>query len=237
VTGPDIVYVVRPGDDNEELRYSIRSLRFLPHGQVWIVGHKPSWLDNVRHIPTDQTATKYLNATGNIRTACEHPDMPDQFVWCNDDFFAMQPATHLPIWHQGPITKVIRRFSKRPGPYLAGMKATLALLQDLGISEPLSYDLHLPMLVDRDRLLDAIELRETVDLAHTRSLYGNLYGIGGTQVEDVKVYTRDATGWTWYPWLSTTDTSFRDYPVGAHIRATHPAASQYEAETAASVAA
>ncbi len=47
MTHPDVVYVVRPGDKNEELRYSIRSvIANLPHRKVWIAGYKPTWLSD-----------------------------------------------------------------------------------------------------------------------------------------------------------------------------------------------
>ena len=40
----DIVYNCRPGKQNEELRYSIRSvMENLPHDNLWVVGGKPEW--------------------------------------------------------------------------------------------------------------------------------------------------------------------------------------------------
>jgi hypothetical protein len=36
VRTPDVVYVVRPGEKNEELRDSLRSLAHLPHGKGWV---------------------------------------------------------------------------------------------------------------------------------------------------------------------------------------------------------
>lgn len=42
----DILYLCRPGE-NLELRYSLRSLRNVPHGRVWIFGDCPDWVTNV----------------------------------------------------------------------------------------------------------------------------------------------------------------------------------------------
>ena len=42
---PDIVYFVKPSEDNDELKYSLRSLKNLNHGQVYLVGYRPSWVD------------------------------------------------------------------------------------------------------------------------------------------------------------------------------------------------
>ena len=46
----DAVYYVRPGDRNDELRYSLRSLANLPHDRVWIVGHTPPWVTGIESI-------------------------------------------------------------------------------------------------------------------------------------------------------------------------------------------
>ena len=41
----DVVYCVKDDPDNEELRYSLRSLKNLPHQKVWIYGGGPKWLN------------------------------------------------------------------------------------------------------------------------------------------------------------------------------------------------
>lgn len=40
----DIVYFVKESAKNEELRYSLRSLKNFPHGRVWFYGYCPSFL-------------------------------------------------------------------------------------------------------------------------------------------------------------------------------------------------
>ncbi|MEU0273202.1 hypothetical protein ABZ129_15340, partial [Streptomyces sp. NPDC006307] len=60
---PDIVVPVREGAVNEQLRFALRSwAAHLPHGRVWLVGHRPRWAANVEHIATRQTGTKYQNS-------------------------------------------------------------------------------------------------------------------------------------------------------------------------------
>ncbi|MFF3129757.1 hypothetical protein ACFVRD_48125 [Streptomyces sp. NPDC057908] len=52
---PDIVYVVRPWNQNEQLRYSLRTLANLPHRRVWIAGYCPTWVGpDVGRIPVAQ---------------------------------------------------------------------------------------------------------------------------------------------------------------------------------------
>ena len=57
----DIVYLIKvdPENDSEELRYSLRSLKNIPHQKVILVGEKPEWVTNVEFIPVAQTKTKH----------------------------------------------------------------------------------------------------------------------------------------------------------------------------------
>lgn len=103
---PDIVYPVRPGTINEELRYSLRSLANVPHGRVWIAGHRPPWARGVGHIPVPPQATKYLGSTANLRAAVEHPEVAEEFLYFNDDFFVMTAVQEVPALHRGPVDRV-----------------------------------------------------------------------------------------------------------------------------------
>lgn len=60
---------------------------------------------------------------------------------------------------------------------------------------------------------------------HKRTLYGNVVGIGGWQAHDFKVKVGGGRDW---PFLSTSDASFRAQPVGAYIRERFPDPSPYE---------
>lgn len=47
----DLVWIVKPGDGNEELRWSLRSaVAHVPHERVWIVGSRPGWC-TAPHVP------------------------------------------------------------------------------------------------------------------------------------------------------------------------------------------
>ncbi|WP_406425861.1 hypothetical protein [Streptomyces sp. NBC_01589] len=157
---PDIVVPVREGAVNEQLRYALRSwAAHLPHGRVWLVGHRPQWAAGVGHIPTRQAGTKYQNTTVAVRAACEHPDVSERFLLCNDDFFAMHPVEEMPVFHRGPVRRVEAYYAARAsGKYLRGMRETRELLESLGHPEPLSYELHVPLPVDRAGMLNVLEL-------------------------------------------------------------------------------
>lgn len=228
MTLPDVVYVVRPGEVNEELRYSLRSLVNLPHGTVWIAGHKPRWVtDEVRHIPVQAKPGSHVNAKANLRAACQHPEVAERFVYFNDDFFVMQALTELPVMHRGPLSAVIQSGNMATA-YTRAMRKTLDILAARGVAEPLMYDLHAPMLVDKAGMLEALALC-SYPMVQERTLYGNLQAIGGERRHNHKV-RRSEKGWSSWPFLSTNDSTFASLPVGDHIRATFPDRSPYETD-------
>lgn len=221
----DVVYLCREGE-NEELRYSLRSLRNLPHGCVWIFGGAPEWIRGAEVVPTDQHDTKYRVTTRAMRAACEHPGVSDPFVLMNDDFYVMEPVAAVPVLHRGPVDAVIADYLERRGRsgYVDGMVATRDLLAELGCEAPLSYELHVPLPVGKVAMLEALEVGEAsgIPVLHKRTLYGNLAGIGGARLPDCKIVSaRDGRVASRQrklgPWLSSSDASFAGLaPLLAH---------------------
>lgn len=186
----DWVIPVRVAARSEELRYMLRSLaEHVPqHGRVWLVGHRPAWARAVEHIPTVQDGTKYQNTTRAVRAACENEQVSDPFVLANDDMFTMRRCREIPVLHRGPIREVEAYYARRgSGAYLRGMRETRELLEQLGVVEPLSYELHVPLVVGKAAMLAALDAGRGLDVVHKRSLYGNLAGVGGVQATDIKI--------------------------------------------------
>jgi hypothetical protein len=189
----DVLFLVRRGDVNEELRYSLRSLANVPHGRVWIAGHRPAWVSaDVGLVRVQQFRGKHSNAKANLEAALRCDEISESFLYMNDDFFVMQPMESVPALHRGSIAEVA---AEQPGSsdYVEAMHATRRILVDLGIPEPLSYELHVPMLVTRSGMLEALQWVNHPRIQE-RSLYGNLAGVGGERIEDLKVYGGE-TGW------------------------------------------
>ncbi|WP_190122173.1 hypothetical protein [Streptomyces inusitatus] len=227
----DIVVPVRAVPRAEQLRYALRSWAAnLPHRRVWVVGHRPPWLTDAGHIPTVQDGSKYRNTTAAVRAACLHPEVSQTFLLCNDDFFVMHPLPGgMPVLHRGPVRTVEAAYAARPGEYLEGMRQTRELLTDLGHPEPLSYELHVPLPVDRDGMLDALDLGGHLPVLHKRTLYGNLAGLGGEEIADVKILHRAPRGYgAGDRFLSTMPDSFTNGAVGRHIREAFPQRCRYE---------
>ena len=190
----DILYTLKCGSNCDELTYSLRTLRNIPHERVFIVGDCPDNIrkDKVVHIPTVQTGTKWKNSMHNFRTACTDNRLSEDFILMNDDFFILRPITEKDLlvrW--GTMQAVHDLYFKKHGKetnWMRGMRETAELLKKRGISDPVCYDLHTPMILNKRKFLQLFELDgvKDIDVLHARSLYGNLYGVGGTYMDDVK---------------------------------------------------
>jgi len=231
----DVVYMVRDGDDNEELRYSLRSLVNLPHDRVFFIGYQPNWVTNVHLIARRQLPhSKFVNTTRNLIRACESPAISDDFILMNDDFFIMKPLESLPVMHRGDISKVIRKYENIPGgiPYAKTMRNTVRIIQEMGLENPVSYELHVPMAINKKLYLEAwykaLDHNDgnILDI-NKRTIYGNYAKTYGNRINDVKI-TTDSTPSINETFLSTEDTAFINYKVGKYIRDTFQGACNYE---------
>jgi hypothetical protein len=237
---PDVVYICQTGEHNEALRYSLRSLRNLPHGRVWIVGYKPKWVDNVGYIPTVQRGPKHANTWRNWQAAAGHRELSDRFVLFNDDFFVTRPIDTVPDLHRGPLDQMAAWYAKkRLIAYKERALQTSRLLRAAGRTDLLSYELHTPMNVVRSQLaqgLHWLDRHRTGPLENVskRTFYGNMAGLGGQQARDVKVQSSKAgLPETALPFLSSSPLSWNGL-TGGWVRRAFPDPSPYERGTSAS---
>lgn len=234
----DVVYYVAAEPRNEELRYSLRSLETnLPdHGRVIVAGYCPEWLTGVEHVPVKAIGqSKWRRALDNFRAALEPRGYgpagpPEQFLLMNDDFYLMWPVgpDGFPVWHAGTTDEQIKRYGS--GVCRAGMRATAQVMRAHRLGARLySYELHVPMMMDRARAAAALQMYEGVDPFYIRTVYGNLARLGGARHCDVKVHHGDPTEWrAEWPYLSTSQRAFERGQVGRDIRDRFPVPSRYE---------
>lgn len=210
----DFVYICKDGD-NEELRYSIRSvMASFPDAKVWLVGGKPSWYRG-NFIFIQQRSAKYINAINNLKAVCSSPDISEEFVLMNDDFYIIEKLESIDNFHGGLLLDKINLYKTitQNSGYISKLEKTLNKLSDLGISSAFDYELHVPMIMEKDKLKTV--LRHGSEFLW-RSMYGNLFSVGGTKMVDVKVYidgpltakSYDINNKT-HKYLSSTDTSFQ----------------------------
>lgn len=208
---------------SEELIYALRSLRNVPHGDVWVIGDDPNL--NVKHIPYRQMHDIAKNTLEILDIAVDTPEISDNFIWMADDAYIMQPIRSIPVLHRGTYDRVIERHQARVyNYYVQRMIRTNAKLKELGIQSPLCYELHVPFVISKKKWL---QVREHITPALNKlSMYGNLCKIGGTKTKDVKVRQKD-----WIPqgpFASSHERTFGTNSLGKKVRELFPERSIHE---------
>lgn len=236
----DVVIIFKNQGSSEELRYCLRSIdKNFPHRNIIISGDLPDWCTNVIHLPlksNQKPKSSWEDQAYKIKNACLDSRVSEDFTFWNDDFFCLQPTQELPNWYLDTLLEdVIRRSAihKMNNKFIVGMRNTHKLLKDKGVDVPLSYELHLPMIMRKYRWIDVFDMMKG-KLANNnspvfhRSIYGNMFYDYNVQREDVKYIKMDDG----YPkdtdYLSTLDTRFERSGVGQYIRDKFPEKSRYE---------
>ena len=209
----DFVYICKEGV-NEELKYSIRSVvESFPDSNIWVVGGKPDWYVG-NYIEVHQIHTKYKNAVENLKMICSSPQISNKFVLMNDDFYIIKKINNIGTFHGGYLLNKINLYQKLNGNsnYTRKLNATYKRLKAIGIDDPLDYELHVPMVMEKQKLQEVLDKN---DQFLWRSMYGNIFKVGGSEMQDVKVYTRGPLVFKSYnldidnhTYLSSADSSF-----------------------------
>lgn len=226
----DVVYFVKNADENEELRYSLRSLEAnFPCGKVWFFGGCPAGLGPDVHVPVVQDQdSKYLRVRNMLRRACFNEEITPSFWLFNDDFFIMKRQHNPKPAIRGTLENRVAQLEKQfglPRPYSNRLKATARVLRSRGC-DTLDYELHIPFLVNRERAQKVLSTFSD-DFAF-RSIYGNYNYIGGEIRKDVKVFDLEEAPDETMDFLSTSDVSFRVGIVGEYIRKRFQKKSRWE---------
>jgi hypothetical protein len=226
----DYVYICRKGE-NEELRYSIRSVvKNLPTGNIWVVGYKPDWYVG-NFIPVKDTEYKFENIKKCMSAIVNSQDISDDFVSMHDDFFITKEIDTIPILYGGPLQDRVSLYKEisPSSAYTRLLSNTYKKLVSLGIKDPLDYDIHVPMIMNKSLLGKILSMPYL-----ERSNYGNVFEIGGLPSSDVKVYSRSRMSSRSYDFingesyfLSTEDSSFEK--IKGTIANLFPNPSQHEA--------
>ena len=233
----DIVYLVKNARKNEELIYSLRTLKNLPHDKVFIVGGCPDDVkkEKITYIPIVQTGNKFRNTANNLELICRESRLSEEFILMNDDFFILKPitdpATELNLC-RGYVSEVIEEYTQKYGndgnQYIVGMGQAKTFLEDIGIKNPLSYELHIPIVMAKNEVLRAFSLPylKTIQPGHIRTIYGNLFKNGSKITNDVKVRVGHYKPIKSQGFLSTADNTW-EY-VKPYIHGLFPDKSEYE---------
>lgn len=232
----DIVCFVKESDNNEELRYAIRSWeKNLPHRRIVLVGYKPSWLnDKIRHIKVEQKQIekpedKYHNTTRLMIAACQNERVSDDFYLANDDMFIMKPVKFIPLHHWGTVGEVIERKEKEGtalDPYYMEMMRMIP-------PEWKSYAIHVPMPINKNLWLSIYDTYHHLPPFHAnrRTIYGRFLNsnLSIKLDKDVKIYDARHYDFDSFTYLSTAPGLLdNNSPVGRYIKNKFKEPSRYE---------
>jgi len=209
---------------SKELIYALRSIdQNLPHRNVYIIGDDTPELA-IENIQFQQSSDIARNTADIITLACNNPDISDDFIYTHDDIFVMNPIAKIPIHYKTTFRELLSDVKKPNDYYTKRAIKTYQKLRELGISEPLCYELHIPFVINKKKWL---ETAETAGYQFNKtSIYGNLHEIGGTQLKDPKVFRTD-----WLPsgdFISTHEATFDKFQAGRIIRSRFAERCRYE---------
>jgi len=214
----DIVYTVKQNKNNDELRYSLRTLENLPHRSVFIFGYVPDWAQNVIARPMAQKGNdKWEKTADSLWSVANEKDLSEDFVLFNDDFFVMSPVQRLPYYFDRTLEQRIGDFRKKGmlNSYTTRLFNASEALKSRGKTTK-NYELHLPMVINKEKYKKLWELYPGIGAK--RSLYGNEYMVEGIQRPDCKIYQTYDHPNLGIDFLSTTDGSFSSGRAGQEIR-------------------
>lgn len=228
----DIVYILKPELDTEELIYSLRSVEAnFPHKKVWFVGGQPKGLKPDVALPHVQGgANKWERIRSSMLKVMTQPDLTEEFFLFNDDFFIMKPfkgkfvnyADKTLTWRIGDLQKTYTWLNN----YGRTLVKAREELKCQGFGE-VNYEVHTPMLFQKALVPTVLKCSSP----QMRSIYGNVNAIPYIQHDDFKIYDTETVPKDW-PFLSTNDDIFRRGKVGEYIRECFPNPSRFErAET------
>lgn len=180
---PAVYIYKKTSDRGRELQFSLRSLANITNwnGQVFIIGHRETWLTGVTVIDAEKDAEPHIDRNNKLRAIVASKEIPDDFIFMNDDFYCTEP-TELTAMYNGSLD------TDALGNWATSKRETAKFLQDNGIESPLNYDIHTPILFNKQKLAEVLKLIGNTTLL-PRSVYGNLFEIGGKPYIDRKTRT------------------------------------------------
>ena len=227
----DVVYIVGFDEDNEQLRYSLRSLaKNIPHRNVWIYGGRLNWYSEKIQLGDREQrgGYKWQKASFSLRPICQNGQLSDDFVLMNDDFFILKPIEKLDYFYHTTLADTIaerRDDINAPNSYKHIIADAKRWLDDRQLPDK-DYELHLPMIFNKKKLLELLQ-EQGAWVGATRSRYANKYAVGGEERQDVKIFKAEASLKPDADFVSTTPHSFAGR-LGREIRDHFPNACKYE---------
>ena len=229
---PDVVFCIGPSVGRDEFQYALRSLDNLEHGEVWIVGHKPKWVRNVIHVPFDGGA-KWQALNDVWRVIASVSDITERFYYSEDDYFITKPVEgEIPNYYLDTLDERVLALDEAgaSGGWSQSLRATREVLVKAGIPHPISFDVHIPMLVEKERI--PLHLDDGSRPLRYRSLVGNFASRPPKRIStDVKTVSPEEcqrVHGLGLGFLSSNEATFESSGVKAVLAELFPNPSRYE---------
>lgn len=229
-----LICPVRPGDNNEELRFALRSWETNLHLgsplQLLTVGYKPSWLDPDLHVEGNLHSSMPFNVFDNVRLGAEHAQRftgedHEEALYMNDDFFCLDPVgAVLPVRRNITLAEHIAKFPTSGGTWWAqSLRLTASWLSEVGFPQPPSFEVHRPLPATLSGMIEALsrwDMGSGDMVPQWRTVYGVLNRVDAYPVVDAKLGTKQRGVGT--PWVSTSDQTWRIYAASIRQRFQKP---------------
>lgn len=203
----DVVYVLgnQSIHNNNELRFSLRSLEKFCSGynNIYIIGEKPYFLQNVIHYPHKDTSVKAISILNKIKYACTITDISEKFLFINDDHFFCKPLDVTQMEYQYNNEERQKIIDTRPSgdDYRHLVLNTFKKFPDADY-----YDIHKPIIYEKSKFLSMcknVKFENYSTGLLIKSTYCAVNGIKGIEapdyilrekldIEDINEYLKDA---------------------------------------------
>lgn len=209
----DVVYVYKK-NGSLELDWSLKSLKNIKHRNVYIVGDQTD-LDAIHVQPmVNKWSSKsaYHDQINKMLTACWIPELSEDFILMNDDFFVLE-KWEPENYHRGDLDMHIKA-RRVMDAYSRSLMETKRYLEAKGLATN-SYELHTPFVFNKNKLSDLILGLDfnTRTRYQIRSIYGNTYSVDAEYRMDVK----NPALFQGLDLISTNERTFL-YEIGDYIR-------------------
>ncbi len=173
----DVVYIYKQQKNEEELRYSIRSVcKNFSHRNIYILCDKrPRWANkNLKCILVESKNDKYYDVNNKLIKACNTEEISDNFWLFNDDFFILKRMyDNQRNRFEGFLSDKIEHLCTRKNVDINYLQR-LAALEDycftLYEKYPLNFELHRPFRYNKQLLKEV--LSTDIKCVGRNSLYG-----------------------------------------------------------------
>lgn len=143
---------------NNELRYCLRSVEqnFSGVDNVYIIGQKPDWIQNVNHIAVEDIRDgkfRDYNIYLKIVAGCRTAELSEDFLYMSDDHFILQEylIREFPYYYRGNLEDKIASFSEYV-PYVNVLKNTYYYL-DKNLFPTKDYQVHCPVIYNKGEFI------------------------------------------------------------------------------------